>query len=123
MSPPSAFSSISTQPAYGRGSSERGQPDIAVALVQEIAQREPGTRRLLHVVAERSHARHDRAAVVAAREAGGDARPHWRVGTIPLRLDAPSAPSRSRGRSFDTRSREYRDDGQGCDIAGTRRSA
>jgi hypothetical protein len=41
-----------------------GQPEIAVALVQEIADREAGVRRLLHVVAERSHARHDLLAVV-----------------------------------------------------------
>jgi hypothetical protein len=36
MSPPSAFSSISSQPANGLGSSERGQPDVTVALVREI---------------------------------------------------------------------------------------
>ena len=49
--------------------------------------RSPDARRLLHVVAERSHARHDLVAAERLREARGDPRAHRRVRPIPLRFD------------------------------------
>ena len=65
---------------------EGGQPDVAVAFVQEVANRQARARGFLHVVPERSHARHDLVAAERLRDARGHLGPQRCVGAIPLRF-------------------------------------
>src|SRR5204862_6121250 len=48
---------------------QRSQPDVAVAFVQKLSDRIAAGRGLLHVVPERSHARHDLSRRIRAVEA------------------------------------------------------
>jgi hypothetical protein len=49
---------------------DRGEPEIAVAFMQEVADGEAGARHFLHVVPERSHARHDLDAALRRSDTG-----------------------------------------------------
>ena len=84
MSPPSAFSSISTQSANGRAG--RARPARCRRSLRAESHRWQARGQFLHVVAERSHAGHDLRPAAAA-EARGDALPRRGVGPIPLGLD------------------------------------
>ena len=93
MSPPSAFSSISIQPAYGRGPSSAASQMSPLPSCRKSRSAKPRAT-VLHVVAERAHARHDRVAVVLARQARGDTSRARRVRADPIAPRPPSARTR-----------------------------
>src|SRR5262245_48035542 len=66
---------------------ERHVPEHAVAFMDEVGQREPRMRKLLHVVRERSHARQHLLSVVLMRKARGHLLASLAVRGIQLRLE------------------------------------
>jgi hypothetical protein len=85
-SPPSATSSIRIHRTDSRGCFIASSPQVPVAFVKEIPQREAGVRRLLHVVSERSHAREDRRVISAMEQPGGHLARGQRASGIPVAL-------------------------------------
>ncbi len=90
MSPPSAFSSISIQPRTGAAPVSAASQMSPLPSCRKSRIAKSGRRRLLHVVAERSHARHDLVAAERLHEAGGD-RARTGGSADPTALRRPSA--------------------------------
>jgi hypothetical protein len=65
----------------------RESPDLAVAFMQKVLDVEAGERQVVHVVAERSHAHHDRGSVVVPLQVCGDDAARGHVCRFALRLE------------------------------------
>ena len=105
MSPPSACSSISIQPGERprRASSAFSQMSPLPSCRKSRERGSRVARQLLHVVPERSHARHDRLAVVLRRAGTRSRCRRCGVRADPTALRRPSARRRSSGGDLDDR--------------------